>query len=102
MRITLYTKAECGLCDELKADLALLAQDRALRHVQLAIQELDIDNDESLQAKFRYLVPVLTLPDGSLHYPPHDYAALRAALIGAAAIQPERRATSQADPTSKP
>ncbi len=58
MRLTLYTRPGCKLCDEMKA---------VIRHVQGQVEcdlaEVDISLDESLERRYRHHIPVL-LADG--------------------------------------
>lgn len=91
LNLTLYTKTDCKLCDELYADLQALSQDPDLRHTPFNIQTIDIAGHAEWSDRFRHLVPVLELPNGELRYPPHDYLALRTALL-AASGSPVRRA----------
>lgn len=59
MRWTLYSRADCGLCEEMLADLCreLGSQGAA------AITVLDVDADPEAQRKYGQRVPVL-LADG--------------------------------------
>lgn len=84
LHLTFYTKPQCSLCDHLQDDLAALRQDDAFREIEILVREIDIESDAELQEKFQYLVPVLVLPNQELHYPPHDYLALRNALLATA------------------
>lgn len=56
MQVTLYTRAGCHLCDEAKAQIAPL-----LRRFALTLEEVDIDTDTELQARFGKDVPVIFL-----------------------------------------
>ena len=78
MRITLYTKPGCHLCDQLKADLAQLQREIAFR-----IDERNIETDPADYERFRYLIPVLAVGETWL-YPPHDWMQVRRALLDAA------------------
>jgi hypothetical protein len=98
MKITLYSKSDCSLCEQLKEDLGWLAQE-----IPFVIEECDIEADAETMARFRYLVPVLAVAraggsrdddgdDGDLYlYPPFDLVELRHTLLHTA--KPE--ATSQ-------
>jgi hypothetical protein len=81
VRVVVYTKPGCGLCDELLADLAW-----AQRQVRFDVEPCDIMTDPELYERFRYLVPVLEI-DGALHYPPHDALRVLNLLAEAAKIQ---------------
>jgi predicted thioredoxin/glutaredoxin len=61
-RLTLLTRADCGLCEELLAELdALRAREPAIPGVEL----IDVDSDPALQRRWGLKVPVLLL-DGAL------------------------------------
>lgn len=50
--VTLYTRKGCHLCDDAK---------QVLRDAGLTIEEVDIDQDPQLQARYNYEVPVVFL-----------------------------------------
>jgi glutaredoxin len=52
--VTLYTRANCHLCEEAKAAMA-----PALRDFSAKLREVDIDSDESLRARYTNDVPVI-------------------------------------------
>jgi hypothetical protein len=83
MRLTLYGKPQCSLCDYLKADLQALQASAAFQATPFQIDEINIESDAALQSRFQYLVPVLELPDGTFLYPPHDFLTLHNALLTA-------------------
>jgi len=56
--LTLYTRAGCHLCDEMKTALAPLAREFGAR-----ITEVDVDQAEELRAMYGHDVPVLFLGD---------------------------------------
>ena len=56
LRIILYTKAECGLCEEMKQQM-LEAHCSELYE----LQEVDIEGDAELFAQYRYEIPVLCI-----------------------------------------
>lgn len=56
MEATLYTRAGCHLCQDLKATLAPL-----LEEFGVALQEVDVDTDPKLQSRFGEEVPVVFL-----------------------------------------
>lgn len=51
---TLYTRSYCHLCDEMLQALQSLSGEYAF-----TVELLDVDSDETLQAQFDELVPVL-------------------------------------------
>lgn len=77
MQITLYSKPNCSLCDDLMADLVWLQ-----RELAFTIVPVDITTDATLQEKFKYLVPVLEI-GGTLYHPPHDLLQTRQRVITA-------------------
>ncbi len=60
MRLTLYSKAGCHLCEEAKSKIDRL---RA-RGYDLEVAETDITTDPRLFERYRYTIPVIELPDG--------------------------------------
>ena len=56
MKVTLYTRAGCHLCDEAKK---VLADARA--EAEFELEEVDIDQDPELRARFNEQVPVVFL-----------------------------------------
>jgi hypothetical protein len=64
IELTLYSRAYCHLCDEMKTGLALL-QERC--GFELAV--VDVDTDDALERRFGERVPVLTHGERELcHY----------------------------------
>ena len=56
--LTLYSRAGCHLCDEMKSIVA-----RVARTVPVALEEIDISTDPALEAAYGLQIPVL-LVDG--------------------------------------
>lgn len=56
LRIILYTKAECGLCEEMKQQM-LEANCSELYE----LVEVDIEGDAKLFTQYRYEIPVLSI-----------------------------------------
>jgi len=54
IQIEFYTKAGCGLCEEMKAVLK-----RVQGHYPLEIREVDIEGDPALYDRYKEEVPVL-------------------------------------------
>lgn len=52
--LTLYTRAGCHLCEEMKREIAPL-----LRRYGATLREIDIDADPELRARYNEEVPVL-------------------------------------------
>jgi len=61
VRLTVVQREECGLCEEMLAELAALAQRTPLPPIDL----VDVDADPELQRRFFLEIPVLLL-DGSV------------------------------------
>lgn len=78
LQITLYTKADCCLCDDVRADIDLLAGE-----IDFTLLEIDITTDAALFQRFRYLIPVIDLGGGELLTPPHSIRRLRDAIAAA-------------------
>ena len=53
-RVVLYTKNNCGLCEKMKAEMARAACDESY-----TLEEVDIEKDAELLARYRYEIPVL-------------------------------------------
>jgi glutaredoxin len=64
LTVTLFTKAGCGLCDEVKDKLETL---QSIYPHQL--QEVDITQDDALFAKYRYIIPVVQIGEQELAAP---------------------------------
>ena len=60
-RLTLVTRAECSLCEEMHAEIEQLRRTHALPELEL----VDVDADAELQHRYGLDVPVLLL-DGAL------------------------------------
>ena len=58
MRLTLYTRPGCHLCEEMKAVIG-----RVRGQVACELDEVDISRDETLLQRYRHHIPVL-LADG--------------------------------------
>ncbi|HJZ81698.1 MAG TPA: glutaredoxin family protein [Pyrinomonadaceae bacterium] len=54
VQIILYTKPGCGLCEEMKEEMR-----KAGCEALYELEELDIQNDAGLFARYRYEIPVL-------------------------------------------
>ena len=54
IRITIYSRPGCHLCDEMKAVVG-----RVARVVPLTVEEIDISTDASLEAQYGLDIPVL-------------------------------------------
>ena len=75
MKITLYTKPDCCLCDNVKADLTLLRQ-----RFDFELHERNIEEDAADFERYRYLIPVVDIEEGAMLYAPITQADLFQAL----------------------
>ena len=55
-RLTLYTRKECGLCEEMRAAVHSVARD-----IPLEIEEVDVDQSADLKEQYGAEVPVLLI-----------------------------------------
>jgi hypothetical protein len=64
VKLTIFSRAYCHLCDDMIAGLKVLqAGDR------FEFEVVDVDSDPALEARYGEWVPVLVGPDGELcHY----------------------------------
>lgn len=82
MRVTLYSKPDCTLCDACKVDLL------ALQIVfGFTLEERNILDDPALFDRFRYLIPVVDVSGGPQLYPPHEFGVLWSALHNARLVE---------------
>ena len=56
MRVELYGKRGCRLCDEVRAELLQMRE-----VVEFTLHEIDIASDPALFARYRYDVPVVVV-----------------------------------------
>ena len=56
MRVILYSKAGCHLCDEAREHLEDLAADHVFE-----LDEMDIRRDDQLFERYRYRIPVIVV-----------------------------------------
>jgi len=56
IEVTLYTRADCPLCDKAKAAMRAAA---SLHRLPIAIHEVDIDRDPALRERFKNDIPVV-------------------------------------------
>jgi len=77
--LTLLTRPECGLCEQMLQELSLLAREHPLPRVQL----LDVDSDPLLQRRYGLKIPVLLLHEVPICSVQLDAAALLRALARA-------------------
>jgi thioredoxin reductase (NADPH) len=78
VRLTLLTRAYCHLCDEMRAEVVPLAAAAAV-----PVDEIDVDADPDLEARWGDRVPVLLAGEHELFHYRVDLAVLTAYLAGA-------------------
>lgn len=97
MQVILYSKPDCQLCEEVKADLLSIQV-----QMEFALFERNIEEDPELFARFRYFIPVVDIEQHPLLYPPHTWHALYEALQTAQHADQERSAKApKAAPSQK-
>jgi glutaredoxin len=74
--VILYTRKQCGLCDETASELHLLRDE-----LRFTLRELDIDDDADLRERYNDVVPVVAVGEHVIAHAPVDPAALRKSLI---------------------
>lgn len=77
MRVTLYTRAGCHLCDDARA---VLLSERARTPFEL--EEVDIETSDALVAEYGVRIPVVALDGVEVFEYTVDPAALAAMLRG--------------------
>lgn len=73
--VTLYTRADCHLCDEARVLLDGLAGT-----LGFTIEAVDIDADPALRSRYSYAVPVIAVGNEEIARAPIRAAALDARL----------------------
>lgn len=77
MKLTLYYRENCHLCESFRLALLALQQE-----MDFDLDEIDIDRDTDLVFRYDALVPVLSLGEREICHYFLDEAALREALSG--------------------
>ncbi len=75
VKLQIYSKKECHLCDKAKEVLQRLAKEYSL-----AVQEIDIEQDSETFDRFRYEIPVIFLEGTRLFKYRIDEKKLRKAI----------------------
>ncbi|TAK34136.1 MAG: glutaredoxin family protein [Chloroflexota bacterium] len=78
IRVTIYTKQGCGLCDEAMRMLQSLQGEFVL-----AIEEVDITQDPAMYERYKYVIPVIDVEGGERLLPIFKEGDLRRALRAA-------------------
>jgi hypothetical protein len=82
MLVTIYSKPDCHLCTDLKAELLHLQQE-----IGFTLIERNIEDSPEEFARFRYLIPVVDIAGSVTLYPPHTEYDVRQALLAARSTQ---------------
>ena len=77
MKVTLYTKGECGLCGEAEEILRRLG-----RKIHFDLELVDIEHDPELRGRYWDRVPVVAVEGQEVAAAPLDEGRLRAVLRG--------------------
>ena len=75
IRITLYGRADCSLCHDMRAVV-----DQVARGIPITVEEVDVDTDPALQVAYGMEVPVLLVNGRKAFKYRVDVATLRARL----------------------
>jgi thiol-disulfide isomerase/thioredoxin len=78
IRITLYGRSDCPLCDAMRAVV-----ERVARDVPIVVEHVDVDSDPALVAAYGDEVPVLCVDGRRAFAGRVDAGALRARLAAA-------------------
>ncbi|MFB5088651.1 glutaredoxin family protein [Psychrobacillus sp. PGGUH221] len=76
MKVYLYTRPGCHLCDDARLMLKLVQED-----VSFEISEVNIEEDDELHEKYMLMIPVVVFEDEIIQYGKVDYATLLEALL---------------------
>jgi len=93
MQVILYSKPECQLCEEIKADLLSMQGE-----IGFTLFERNIEEDPELFARFRYLIPVVDIEHHPLLYPPHNWYSVHQALQAAQQVEQQHQIDATATP----
>ncbi len=76
--VTLYTRSDCGLCNEAIEELWMLRGP-----LGFTLVPRNVDDDPALMERYNHIVPVITVGDHVVAHAPIDFANLRDALASA-------------------
>lgn len=76
MKVYLYTRPGCHLCDDARLMLKLVQED-----VSFEMSEVNIEEDDELHEKYMLMIPVVVFEDEIIQYGKVDYATLLEALL---------------------
>ena len=75
MKVTLYTKAQCGLCEEAEVMLR-----RLQRKIHFDLEFVDVEADASAYQRYGQRIPVIAVDDEEVAAAPLDETRLQALL----------------------
>ncbi len=78
--VTFYTRTGCHLCDEATAELGKLGE-----QFPIEVRSVDIDGDPEIRERYNDIVPAIDVAGGLVSSAPLDWAAIRGAVVSAAA-----------------
>ena len=76
MIVTLYTKEDCGLCEEAASMLRRLQQ-----RIRFEIEYVDVEADQAAAERYGQRIPVIVIDGVEVAAPPLDEQRLAAALL---------------------
>ncbi|MDF2065121.1 glutaredoxin family protein [Bacillus sp. Cr_A10] len=76
MKVYLYTRPGCHLCDDARLMLKLVQED-----VSFEMSEVNIEEDDELHEKYMLMIPVVVFEDEIIQYGKVDYATILEALL---------------------
>jgi glutaredoxin len=76
VKVYLYTRPGCHLCDDARLMLKLVQED-----VSFEMSEVNIEEDDELHEKYMLMIPVVVFEDEIIQYGKVDYATLLEALL---------------------
>ncbi len=77
MKVTLYTKSECGLCEEAEGVLRRLQRD-----IRFELESVDIETDSLAYDRYWDRIPVVAVDGTEVAAAPIDEDRLRVILAG--------------------
>lgn len=63
IKLTLFTKEKCGLCEEAKEAIHLLQSD-----YEIEVNEIDIYSDDALLEEYQLMIPVIQMNGETVAY----------------------------------
>ncbi|MCL4243011.1 MAG: glutaredoxin family protein [Dehalococcoidia bacterium] len=79
LRVTLYGRPGCSLCDHAEQMLARIG-----RRIPMAVELVNIESDDALHERYMFEIPVITVDGAEVAKAPIYETALEEALAGLA------------------